>query len=62
MTDRLTFRPTAPDRAHIAAIASRLQADKRSVFVSRSDVVRTALRIAAEAVSADRAAAPAQDG
>ncbi len=53
MSDRLTFRPTKPDRAHIAAIAARLQHDTGTIFVSRSDVVRAALRIAAETVTSE---------
>jgi Arc/MetJ-type ribon-helix-helix transcriptional regulator len=61
MSDRLTFRPTPPDLAHIAAIAGRLQRDSGTIFVSRSDVVRTALRIAAATVAAEAAAQARED-
>ena len=60
MSDRLTFRPNRIDEANLAIIATRLQADRRSVFVTRTNTVRAALRIAAEAMTAESTRGPLQ--
>ena len=49
--DRVTFRPTPDDVRHIETLGETLRATSGTVFVSRSDVVRMALRMAAQAAS-----------
>lgn len=55
---RITFRLEPIDAANVAAIAAKMQADTGRVFVSRTDVLRHALRTAAvEAAKAKTTAA-----
>ena len=49
IAERLTVRLTPDDQIHVAALATRLQAEG-AVFLSRSDVLREALRRAAGAM------------
>lgn len=47
--DRVTFRPTPADVRHIETLGAALRAASGTAFISRSQVVRLALRAAAEA-------------
>jgi hypothetical protein len=49
--DRVTFRPTPDDVRCIEALAAALRTTSGTAFVSRSEVVRLALRTAAEAAA-----------
>lgn len=49
--DRVTFRPTPDDARHIEALGETLRAPSGTVFVSRSGVLRLALRVAAAAAA-----------
>lgn len=51
LTERLTFRLTPEDLDHVVTISGTLRDSRGGPFVSRSDVLRAALRVAAEAVS-----------
>lgn len=55
LDDRLTFRLAPADLRHVAVIADHLRANTGTPFVSRTDVLRAALRGYA-AVVADKAA------
>lgn len=47
----MTFRLAPGDARNVAAIANHMQADHRTPFVSRTDVLRAALRGYAAAVA-----------
>ncbi len=49
MLNRLAFRLTAEDAGYVATIERSLRTTTGAVFVSRSDVLRAALRVAAKA-------------
>jgi len=49
--DRVTFRPTADDVRHIETLGAALRKSSSTAFISRSEVLRLALRVAAEAVT-----------
>jgi hypothetical protein len=49
--DRVTFRPTPEDVRCIEMLGAALRKSSATAFVSRSEVVRLALRVAAEAVT-----------
>ena len=50
ITDRMAFRLTPEDQQNVAIIAARIQPS--FTFVSRTAVMRLALKMAAEALSA----------
>jgi hypothetical protein len=49
LRDRVTFRATLDDARHIEALGETLRTASGTAFVSRSEVLRMALRVAAEA-------------
>jgi hypothetical protein len=56
--DRVTLRPTADDVRHIETLGTALRKSSSTAFISRSEVLRLALRVAAAEAEAVTQATP----
>jgi hypothetical protein len=58
----LGFRATAEDRAHLETIATAIRTNRRAPFLSITDAIRAALRVAAAAETGTFAELAARKG